>query len=93
MYCYFVSCGTERFRSDIYIMPQLSFIINAQKEHFYAAFDSVYFFYFEEETCSLPYFDFVERLQLSFPPDSRFQAFYVEPFIPDNVVVCFVLRF
>ena len=44
MYCYFVSCGTERFRSDIYIIPQLSFIINAQKEHFYDAFDSVYFF-------------------------------------------------
>lgn len=46
MYCYFVSCGTEQFRSDIYIIPQLSFIINAQKEHFYDAFDSVYFFYF-----------------------------------------------
>lgn len=44
MYCYFVSCGTERFRSDIYIIPQISFIINAQKEHFYDAFDSVYFF-------------------------------------------------
>lgn len=44
MYCYFVSCGTERFRSDIYIIPQLALIINAQKEHFYDAFDSVYFF-------------------------------------------------
>lgn len=44
MYCYFVSCGTEQFRSDIYIIPQLSFIINAQKEHFYVTFDSVYFF-------------------------------------------------
>lgn len=44
MYCYFVSCGTERFRSDIYIMPQLALIINVQKEHFYVTFDSVYFF-------------------------------------------------
>lgn len=72
MYCYFVSCGTEQSRSDIYIIPQLSFIINAQKEHFYDAFDSVYFFYFEEETCSLPYFDFVELFQLSFLSDSCF---------------------
>ncbi len=44
MYCYFVSCGTERFRSDIYIIPQLALIINVQKEHFYVTFDSVYFF-------------------------------------------------
>lgn len=72
MYCYFVSCGTERFRSDIYIIPQLSFIINAQKEHFYDVFDSVYFFYFEEETCFLPYFDFVWQLRLSSLPDSCF---------------------
>ena len=43
MYCYFVSCGTERFRSDIYIIPQLALIINVQKEHFYVTFDSVYY--------------------------------------------------
>ena len=30
------------------------------------------FFYFEEETCSLPYFDFVELFQLSFLSDSCF---------------------
>lgn len=72
MYCYFVSCGTERFRSDIYIIPQLALIINVQKEHFYVTFDSVYLFYFEDETCSLPYFDFVGQLQLSFLPDPCF---------------------
>lgn len=44
MYCYFVSCGTERSPSDIYIIPQLALIINVQKEHFYVTFDSVYFF-------------------------------------------------
>lgn len=46
MYCYFVSYGTERFCSDTYIIPHLAFIINAQKEHFYTAFDSVYYFTF-----------------------------------------------
>lgn len=46
MYCYFVSCGTERFCSDTYIIPQLALIINVQKEHFYVTFDSVYFFTF-----------------------------------------------
>lgn len=48
-------------------------------------------FHFDEETCSLPYFDFAERLQLSFPPDSRFQAFHVEPFIPNDIIVPVVI--
>ena len=52
-------------------------------------FDTVWFF--EEKTRSLLYFDFVGLLQLSFPPDSRFQAFYVEPFIPNDIIVPVVI--